>query len=463
MSGTQTVVHSSREANFCLNFSSSENNLSWAFTAENDGEIFNDSKTNIASYTINGSSVTLPYSLTGGYQYLVSVTKTTNGQTASLTLKTRRAINKSITLSVPDFGAYSGRYVYILLNNTIQKLDSQLLLPSNYAGSGAWTVSPIVSTITLPTLPNSATYTRLHFVKNGGVEKILIVGQSYVNPTTYFYASYLNLTNDTVYDLTLTTQNSQTLLFNIAAHYGGVTNLIRMIQYDYVNELVYILSGIGVNGSIVLRLNLATNNVTNLGYDQFAWQRMTEQVGYEHQFSPIDQQFISIGDYSLINNRTYNYKPSQNSGNIWGYRYRTNARIATGTLFGIVNYFNSSGVKIGIIDPGRLSVYTNVEMYNFDRTNTVFMTSTDNYSIVNQTNTTAKIRQTDKELASPNNWLINLRQCYYSNIYLAFCGNSSRQLSTRMIVFKEDQTNADFGYLDFANTIYSADTNQLLA
>jgi len=167
---TVNIKHTSRGLDITLNFASTENNLSWAFTQEGDGEIYDVVLTNIASYTIAGGAITLPYPVINGTSYSVSIVKTTTGQTASITFKTRRSINKTSSLSVPDFGQYDGRYLYVLLNNnTVQKLDSQLLLPANYAGAGAWTVSPVVATITLPTLPNSALYTGIQFVKNGGV------------------------------------------------------------------------------------------------------------------------------------------------------------------------------------------------------------------------------------------------------------------------------------------------------
>lgn len=456
--GSQTIYHKSKVADIVMNFAASENNLSWSFTAENDGEIYEDAKTNVASYTINGGAVTLPFALVGGSSYSVAITKTTNGQTASISLKTRRSIDKTVNISVPDFGAYTGRYLYVLLNNnTIKKFDSQLLLPSNYAGAGVWTVDPVVATITLPTLPNSGTYSRIKFVKVGGVEKMFISGQAYTTSTT-FYASYLLLSNDTVYDLSLVNANSYTsLIALVGINYSNGRQ--ANAQYDFINEFLYIKSASGGSGNTVIKVNLTNNTAINLGYSSFADGQITS---YEHQFSPIDLQFIAIGDYSVENSRNYNYKFYSNNGGVFGYNYRNNQRICTGATFGVVNYFNNAGAYIGNVSYGVIGVYGCTEIYGFDRANTVFMTYIDSYSIVNRNTSTAKYRTTDKELASPNNYLLNLRNCHYSDIYVALCGTSARVPSTRMIVFKESETNADFGYYDFATAVYSADSNQLL-
>ena len=51
---TQIVQHKSRDFDVVLNFPENENTLSWAFTAENDGEIYTVDLDNVENYQING-------------------------------------------------------------------------------------------------------------------------------------------------------------------------------------------------------------------------------------------------------------------------------------------------------------------------------------------------------------------------------------------------------------------------
>ena len=454
------VVHSSKYIDYIFNFTATENNLSWSLTSEGDGELFlnpltNGLSTNVASFTVGGAAPTFPISLTNGASKSVTIVKTTNGQTASLTLRQRRATNKAVSYNVPDFGAYTGRYIYVLLNNnTVQKLDSQLLLPSDYAGTGVWTVYPVVATITLPTLPDGSFYSKIKFVTVGGIERMLLMSSNILSAGTRFHFSYIVVSNDTVTDLSGNLNTYTTQIIHGAAKYGN----LLYCTYDYIRQYVYLITNSGSNGTAPIRLNLPTNTFTASVYSYTG-----DPLNIlEKQFSPIDLQFITVGDYDPSIPRVFNHKLYPNNGGIWGYRYRDNSRKCTGDVFGRIAFFNSFGAIIGGNNFGAIGVYACTELYGFDRTNTVFMSYIDNYSIVNLTTSSAKIRQTDKELASPNNYLLNLRQCYFSNIYVAFCGTSGRVLSTRMVVFKESETNADFGYLDFSNNVYSADANQLL-
>ena len=72
---TQIVQHKSRDFDVVLNFPATESTLSWAFTAENDGEIYAVDLDNVASYQIGGYPVTLPYKVTARLIYSVSIVK----------------------------------------------------------------------------------------------------------------------------------------------------------------------------------------------------------------------------------------------------------------------------------------------------------------------------------------------------------------------------------------------------
>ena len=454
---TQIVQHKSRDFNIVLNFPATENTLSWSFTAENDGEVYDVDPVNIASYQIAGAPVTLPYAVAAGSSYSVTIVKQTNGQPASISFSTRRAVSKTVSISVPDFGQYSGRYLYVLKNNNVvEKYDTELLKPNNWLGGAGYIVNPLVSTITLPVLPGSAVYTGIIFVKNNNQEKIFVVGGK---PNSFeWYASYIRISDDSVFNLEFSEQNSYTQLFNSAIIYNSPKNII----YDYISEIIYIKSTVGTNGSTVLELNLNNLISTNLKYGSFADAFMNRNFTNQFQFSPIDMQFISIGDTSLINNRNYNYKSSQNNGNVWAYRLRLNTRLCSGDSFGRILEFNLDGALVKIYTFPHAYVHSCFDIKCFDRADKVFLTHMNYYSINNFTTLTSKIGTTSLALASPNNYLANLTNSHYSDLFFAFASTSGRVLSTRMIVFDDSQTKADFAYIDFSTPIYGACTNQLI-
>ena len=69
----QLVQHKSRDFEVTLNFAATENNLAWAFTAENDGEIYDVVLNNVASYTLNVVAANItpstPYSVINETSY----------------------------------------------------------------------------------------------------------------------------------------------------------------------------------------------------------------------------------------------------------------------------------------------------------------------------------------------------------------------------------------------------------
>ena len=457
MSVLVNVNHESKYIEYIINFSATENVLSDVLKSLNDGNIFEIVTTNIASFTFNGVTLTQPYNyaITSGVGYSVGIIKTTNGQVANITIRARQSVNKSITRSVVDLGNYDGRYLYVLLsNNTILKFDSSLLVPSNYSGAGAWIVNPVIATIALPTLPNSAVYTGIQFVKNNGIAKIFIVGGE--ANSFKWHASFIRCSDDAIYNLNFTTLNGYTTISNVIVDFNSPKNIV----YDFVNELIYIKATWGGQGSTVLSFNLNTLIGTNLGYSGFVDGALNPNYTNQFQFSPIEQQFISKTDRSFIFNRTYNYK--YGLGDVFSYNFNNNRRISTGDTFGKILYYNEYGELVGGINPVTIGIWYCFDNKCFSRTNRVFITQGQAYSIVNLTAVTAKYRTTTLGLAYPNDYIANLLQAYYANIYIGFCCTSVGILSTRMILFKEDQIDADFGIYDFASVVKGACTTQLL-
>lgn len=166
---TQIVQHKSRDFDIVLNFPATENTLSWAFTAENDGEVYAVDLVNVASYQIAGAPVTLPYVVTAGASYSLTIVKQTNGQAANITLKTRRAVNKAVTLNVPDFGDLEVNNNYILHNdNTVTVLNNANITASNYQGGGVFTNSIIRGAVTLPDLSGVTYFKWQHLFYDAG-------------------------------------------------------------------------------------------------------------------------------------------------------------------------------------------------------------------------------------------------------------------------------------------------------
>lgn len=344
----QIVKHGSREFDIVLNFASTENNLSWSFTQEGDGEIFDVVKTNVASYTVSGSAIALPYSVTNGSSYSVSIVKTTTGQTASITFKTRRSNNKTVTLSVPDFGQYDGRYTYAIHgNNTIDIFDMSLFTTSNYIGAGSFTISPKIITKTLPTLPTGAIWNLAEFVVRDGVQYFFVIGSKDDAFTIYscnVRVSDGQITNE------IGTIDAYTLISPASSlRYGIVQNCV----YDYINNILYYSNISGFNGSNSFYYNLTSKVFVNrLGAS------LSTQIGFRNgikfYFDPNSQKIISSNaefKFNPTNICPYIYNPSTASYfNIYrslnGYRYRDQYQNETYNTFQI---YNSNGEYIGQI------------------------------------------------------------------------------------------------------------------
>ena len=153
---TQIVQHKSRDFDVVLNFPATENTLSWAFTAENDGEIYAVDSANVASYQIAGAPVTLPYTVTAGSSYSVTIVKQTNGQPAHISFKTRRAVNKSVSISVPDLKPQSefGTKTFCIHRNEFKISIVSTENVKSYIGNYSFAINPVVE-IDIPVIPGT--------------------------------------------------------------------------------------------------------------------------------------------------------------------------------------------------------------------------------------------------------------------------------------------------------------------
>lgn len=328
----QVVKHTSRDYDVILNFASTENNLSWSFTQEGDGEIYDVELTNVASYTIAGGAVTLPYVVTNGSSYAVSIVKTTAGQTSSITFKTRRATNKINLVSVPDFGQYDGRYIYAIsaISNLVLKLDSNLLTISNYVGGGVWTTNPVLSTITLPTLPTGGVWNRVHLRNTGD---ILVLGT--VVPNSDLYGCLID-SSDIVWDMPKTTQNSYS---KIAQNSLGGAATITSSVYDYINDIIVFKAH-----SSVLYYCKLQGNIPNISLFK------GQIAPINSTYNPINNQFIGYCGYLI------------DSDSFCGFYYSNNLNLPNALIrdygyivkmqnnnYRFISIWNTSGNYVGYI------------------------------------------------------------------------------------------------------------------
>lgn len=451
------VYHKSREHSITLNFAETENTLSWAFASESDGEVFDVSMVNVDSYTIQGAPVLVPFSVLAALTYNVGIVKTTAGQPASITFKVRREINKNTSISVPDFGIHTGRWLYILLDSGTQvlKLDSELLKPANYISDGAWTLSPIVETINLPTLPDGAVYTCLQFVKNNGEEKIFIAGG--VANSFRIYGSYIKVSDDSVWNLELNAQDSFTYMTEFLSP-GLIYNTPKSTLYDFINEILYVKTQVGTNGYAAVRFYL--NDLLYQREDNNSFNARYIDVNHQNivQFNPILQRFISVGDTSLIESRNFNYKVSQNNGSKWGYRYDVNLAVSVAGSMGNIGHYNEFGVTLFSIG-SNYSVYGCTNIKAFHKQKSIFATY-QNHFVIRKWD--PLLNYQGQTLLATGQSISSLLGCTYSDLFFGFTSTSAGVLQSRLIVFDTSSVDVAFGYLDFASNVAAAQNNQLI-
>lgn len=466
--GSQTIYHKSKKFTPVVNFPATENNLSWSWDQEGDGELFEIETTNVASYTIQGViNPSLPIPLLDGVPYSIAITKTTNGQSASISLRTRRAIDKSVNISVPDFGTYDGRYLYVLKSNgVVEKHDTSLFTVANYAGAGVWTSTTLVATLTLPILPNTAKYSTITFVKNGGIEKMLIQGCE-IN-VYKSYASFIRLSDFTVWNLDFSTQNSYTQIVNSTSIYNSL--YMKCAFYDYINELVVFHTTSGSQGAACYSLNLNTLTVVLYPYSQ----TFQELVSNYSNIFPNYHRPISIipSENRLINAVTkFDYTPStycsiKSNANNKNICYNRNANViyAHGdTTLGRVREFNTNGIlqTYYTIANGTLSGQQPIVGFSSIKNEYILIAqavTNNNYAIFKKNILSGTGYITQSPAAGSNYGFCLMKSYYNGNWYIT--GNASLGLR-RITVINSDNAIPDFGYLDVDSDIYDMATTQI--
>lgn len=436
--------------------------LSWSFIAEGDGEIYADKTNNIASYTINGGASTLPYSVTNGLSYTIAITKTTPAQVADIQLKIRRSINKTNTINIPDFGAGDGRYLYVLFEtaNEVKKIDTSLLTTLNYVGAGVWTTDPIVSTISLPTLPNGATYQTVTFVKNDDEARMIILGgeQTY----NVIYASYIK-SDDSVTDMDGLTATPYTQIRNRST-------ILRVLAeaciYDFINELLFITTRSTGNGSTCEIYDLVNKTMVSETVLSSPATLVSPQNRIRgSQFNPTNNRFSYFADATLFPERYFNYKPGQNGGNVssylssLGYTDRNQGNIKTKHVFDSFGIYQGQFIAPNSpIGGAPTQQFSASEVITLDSIGAIFTVYRQSYSIVNYKGGNSSASDVvDFEVGA-----LYLKSVMGSNFSGQYYALSDQTTSKRLFVFDLGQDPMNFGYLEFTNDASQMHTNQLI-
>lgn len=352
---TQVIDHRSRNYSPTLNFPSTENNLSWSFIDEGDGEIYSISTTNVATLSIAGTTVTLPFvtpiPVVNGTSYSVAITKTTNGQPASVTIRTRRAADKTVSISVPDFANLTVGSNYILLTNVgtngqVVVTQKSALTPSNYLGGGAWTDSIIRATVNLPDIatPYGAPafqWVNLTHAFFGGVDYVLAIGHAVASNTNRGRA--VCLINPST--LAVTNLDGALNSYTYINATSGVADATSQTTPTYISENFINNKILTTPGLQELDINARTWSLNAYGFNSFD-VGVSLQTKRQSYFNPIDT--MHIGYYTMFNyniGEVYTQKVCKGA-----YDYLRNSKVGTVSYWGRIQYYNKNGAITGGIE-----------------------------------------------------------------------------------------------------------------
>jgi len=358
------VVHKSRKYSPKLNFPATENVLSWSFVQEGDGFIYQNplttgDSTNVATLTIDGLNPTYPFTLTNGSSYQIAITKTTNGQTASVTLRTRRQNDKVNEINVPDFGDLAINGNYVLLTNVgnngqVVAFDKSQLNIGNYAGAGVWTNSIVRGVVNLPDIATPYgspvfSWTVLTHVKFNGNDYVLAIGHAtasnnnrgrvvcLINPTTL---AVTNLDG---------TANSYTYITNT-----GTSDSSEQQQESYICENF-------IENKIILGYS---SSITELDINNSIWATrpgypfgnidlgLTSAGKTQCYYNPIDYLIpAQCGQFNKLRAQHYTV-----NGSMGSYDYLRNVKLTFYNAWGRLKGYDKNGLLTWQIDNSSLKI-----------------------------------------------------------------------------------------------------------
>ncbi|MCT4645833.1 MAG: hypothetical protein N4A74_12670 [Carboxylicivirga sp.] len=455
------IVHKSRTVEYTLNFPAN-GVTAWAITADGDGAFYDVRLNNVASFQIAGITEALPFLVTSGKRYTIGITKTTIGQTASITLIQRRQTNKTLTTAVPDFGQFNGRYLYALMGSgtEVKKIDTSLLLASNYEGVGVWTTNPVVATITLPTLVSGAAWSSLTFVKQGNIPRMIL--HTVDADTNQAHFCTIRLSDDLVFNLDFSTQNGYNTHPLIV-----LGNTSPAAVYDFVNEIVYFnFNQSGSTFNPVVSLDLTDNTITDHLFNSFVHQRFSESISRRavrpFKFIPDLQRWSQIGDFSFIENRYYNYKPAGNAGSWSSYQLSRGTTDRTQGSISTKDLLDSGGQLIVRLSTTFLAEFGTDESYTMDSAGYIMTVEDAGYSFIDyQSASPTHKAKLGTMFGSDTNAYRSLIGSNLNAHFYARTGNTTSH-GQRIIVFDPSQATPEIAYLDLGAAINQLHTDQLV-
>ena len=468
---TQIVQHKSRDFDVVLNFPETENTLSWSFKAENDGEIYAVDLVNVASYQIAGAPIALPYAVTAGSSYSVSIVKQTNGLPATISFNTRRAVTKTLSISVPDFGLYTGRNLYVSAGANLFKIDSELLKALNYAGSGAWAQPPILNTYTFPDIsaelnysgaPGTIFWRSICFVVKNGEKYIFCYASN--NTTNDEVCSLFKISDSKFYKLDLSAEGYTRTFTG-----PGNQNVAGGISYNYLNGSVVVRRTRGAGSSVVYfdsnfsRTSFGFETVPDLifhgGDGGQAW------TNRKHNIDPITGEFCThLSRIIMPSQANRNYMKTTNSDSKY---IKSNGYIVTNNG-GIIlqrRFYNSSGQLVSTFGGTGTATGTSGAICVSEPNNWMFGCSSNSTGIWRNSinNLTAGFNYNLTIGTTDHNGFRGCISSDYSGLAFAW-GLSGRNSGKRLYVFDPYKIDAsiEVGYLDFTDEINDIYTDQLL-
>ena len=301
------------------------------------------------------------------------ITKVANGQVASITLKTRRAVNKNVVLSAPDFSNLNTRSEFILLTNDgtngkVVVLENSNITLANYSGNGVFQNSIVRGIVDLPKLPflpiswQFCTHINLNNIDYICVFAWPLARNDYWNGKVV--VCLISCSTLVVTDLDLNI-NSYTVAIGQLTDAGNNGVPTYYTTNFITKEVVY------NRGPDIAKFNFNTRQQT-FPFNFSRIGTLDQSGALSAYFNPIDNYYVGYyGQFKEGRGEVYWSRTSKGS-----YDYIRNAKIGTINYWGRLNYINANGETIGGLEntsqggPARIHTPKN---------NTIFMADTNAY------------------------------------------------------------------------------------
>lgn len=432
---TTNVYHKSRKVIYEQNWPATNENAV-SVTIDSDGEIYMDETTNIAAYTIDGGSPSIPLTVSKGQILSISITKINSANTAQLILTQRRKVDLTIIKNSAETLAESaqGTKQYFLHrgDGIVSIVDSSLINDTNYLGGTSWTTNPIIATVSLPII-TGVFWTSMFW--DYLQDRMILVGRD-TSTTTQFHLCALHVSGtkeDEIWNLAGDTQNSydtfvsDTILLDIYPMVDFVNDIIVLRSNRfYVSDL----SSIGTSWGYDIAA-LYNFSVEQTKKDRF-YPELEMYTGYNfHQKFSNPDRFLRYGNYWLVN-QTWGVATDALTGNTYKatdsvtniFVFNNLSRIAS---INSTPYRSSIAVSASI---KRRMIFTNMAVYSNHQQRVILL----DLDSVTQIKSEAILNDTDVAGASDAEYINNI-ECF------AVMSNGAAATQGKRLVYYVDANN----------------------